>query len=97
MLSFFSKITNILLSLCAMIIIMALYLPTKGVKTSNNIEQYASKYLAKHQILNPEEKLTAYYDSSFMMNSKDALVLTNKRIIHHYNQQTFSINLEDVA
>lgn len=97
MLSFFTKITNIILFISTAIIALALYLPSKGVKTANNLEQYALRYIKKNALLEQDEKLVAYYDASFMMNSKDALILTDKRISHHYNHNTVSINLEDIS
>lgn len=97
MLRIFTKITNLLLIATFGIVLLALCLPTKGVKTANNLEAYARRYLTSHNILNPEERIAAYYDSSFLMNSKEALILTNKRIIHHYDQKSASINLDDVT
>ena len=97
MVSFLGRFFKVLLTGCIAIILLALYLPSKGVKTANNLEQYAWKYLNKNQILDPNEKLAAYYDLSFMMTSKNAVIITDKRIMHHHNQQTFSVNLDDIA
>jgi hypothetical protein len=96
MLSLLGRFTKTIFILCLATIVFALYLPSKGVKAANNLEQYAWKYLSKHQILDSNEKLTAYYDLSFMMNSKNAIVITDKRILHHYNQKTSSINIDEI-
>lgn len=97
MIALVNKFFKVLFIGCAAIILLALYLPSKGVKTANNLEQYAWKYLNKHNILGPEEKLAAYYDLSFLMNSKNAIIITDKRVVHHHNQQNFSVNVEDIA
>jgi hypothetical protein len=71
-------------------------LPEKGVKTFNNLDGYAAKYLDKKQVLKINEELIAFYDLSFFMNARNSLILTKDRIIHHYNKKFHALNLYDI-
>lgn len=81
------------------IIIMtwAFFLPPKGVRTPNTLESYATNALMNFNILMPDERLLAYYDMSFLMNGTEAAIITDKRLIHHYKDESQSMSLDSVA
>jgi len=70
--------------------------PEGGVRTSNDMEDYATDYLEKHRILDPSEDLIAYYDHTMTMDGTEAVILTSKRLIYHKRGRNDSINLADI-
>ena len=60
---------------------------------------YALEYIDKHKILDPTEKLIAYYDVTTLNDSTEAAILTNERVIYHKSNRNQSIRhtlIEDV-
>ena len=71
--------------------------PESGVKLSNNMDEYATKYLEENSILNGSESLLAYYDVTLSMDGSEAAILTDERVIYHKNGNTTAIELKDIA
>lgn len=70
--------------------------PNSGVLFSNEMEEYALEYIKEHEILNSNEELIAYYDFTFSLDSTEAAILTNERIIYHKEGSTEAFNLIDI-
>jgi len=70
--------------------------PEGGVKLANEMDQYALDYLSDHNILEPDEQLTAYYDATILMDGTDAVILTTRRVIHHRDGKTTAVLLKDI-
>ncbi len=71
--------------------------PEGGVKLSNEMESYATEYLEQHGVLNDSETLIAYYDVTISLDSTEAAILTNERVIYHLNGRSTTIALTDVT
>lgn len=70
--------------------------PDSGVLINNEIEEYALNYIDEHDILNDNEEIIAYYDYTLKLDSTEAAILTNERIIYHNNKSTKSFNLAEI-
>ncbi len=70
--------------------------PEGGVKLAHEMDPYATEYLQKHNILEADEQLIAYYDATISMDGTEAAILTNRRLIHHIGGKTASVLLEKV-
>ena len=71
--------------------------PEGGVRLGNEMEEYALTYLADNQILNEGEQIVAYYDATLTLNGREAVILTDERIIYHRNDRNEFITLEDIT
>lgn len=71
--------------------------PEGGVKMSNEMSAYATKYLSDHKLLGADEELVAYYDATIGMDGSEAAILTTKRIIYHKPPGGDAMNLADIA
>lgn len=85
-----------------MIIIIALIfspgIPSGGVKVSNQMEQYALDYIEDNRLLEPDEKILAYYDFTIDLDGSEAVILTDQRLIYHGKEiEDFLINLDDIV
>jgi len=67
-----------------------------GVKLYNEMPSYALEYIDKNKILDPKEKVLAYYDVTLSLDSSEATILTNKKIIYHKNNNNQSIKYSDI-
>lgn len=70
--------------------------PEGGVKLSNDMEEYALKYLDDHGILDKSEELIAYYDVTMALDGTEAAILTTERVIYHKNGKSDSIDLTGI-
>lgn len=70
--------------------------PEAGVKLSNQMDKYAIDYLAQHHLLNPGEKVIAYFDETVKMDGSEAAILTNQRVLYHKDGRTTAVALGDV-
>jgi hypothetical protein len=68
-----------------------------NVRYANNMERYASRYIEEHRILDPGERLVAYYDNTLDLDATDAAILTDRRLLYHFGGQTTAIDLADIA
>jgi len=88
--------------LAAIVILMAgglIYLSTQpdgGVQLANNVEDYAVTYINENKLLEPDEDLVAYYDVTVQLDSSEAAILTNSRILYHKDGKTTAIPLAEV-
>ena len=57
--------------------------PEGGVRMANQMEEYAIAYLEANPILEEGENLIAYYDITMSLDGSDAILLTDRRLIHH--------------
>jgi hypothetical protein len=70
--------------------------PESGVKLANEMDPYALEYIETHGLLDPSEKLIAYYDVTLSMDSTEAALLTDERVLYHKDGQTNSLTLRSV-
>jgi hypothetical protein len=71
-------------------------LPESGVKLPNQMDKYALDYLEAHHVLQPSEKLIAYYDVSTKMDSSEASLLTNQRIVYLKEGRVTAMAVADI-
>jgi hypothetical protein len=68
-----------------------------GVRLSNDMEDYAIKYLDEHEVLNSSESLIAYYDVTMRLDGTEAAILTTERVIYHKSEKSTAIALSDIT
>lgn len=71
--------------------------PEGGVRLGNRIEPYAVEYLAKHKIVEPDENVIAYYDNTISLDGTDAAILTQRRLIYHFNGMNTVIPVDQIV
>ena len=71
--------------------------PNGGVKLRNEMEAYATQYLEKHKVLEPQEEVVAYYDETISMDGTEAAILTNKRVVYHKDGKSQSISIGEIS
>jgi len=92
-------IAAVLLLLCGTPIAIFAWLvsaPESGVKLPNEMDDYAIRYLADHKLLEEGEELRAYYDATIAMDGTEALILTDRRVMHHKGGRTTAVALRDI-
>lgn len=72
------------------------YGPDGGVRFANNMEDYALEYIEDQNLLQTGEQIVAYYDVSIRLNSSEAVILTDSRLIYHIGGRNTVINLADI-
>jgi hypothetical protein len=72
-------------------------IPESGVKLGNEMDAYATEYLAEHDMLRPGEEVLAYYDVTMSMDGTEAAILTSDRVLYHKNERTAAIEIDDIA
>lgn len=70
--------------------------PESGVKLSNQMDEYALRYLDEHDMLEPGETVLAYYDVTIAMDGSEATLVTDRRVIYHRLGATTSFPLTEV-
>lgn len=80
--------------------IIAFVIVTKGheggIHYTSTMEPYAKEYLKNHELIGESEKVIAYMDDSLYLDGTDAIILTEHKIMYHYDNDTYKTNLEDV-
>jgi hypothetical protein len=71
--------------------------PEGGVRLSNQMEDYATRYLEEHQILNSSESLIAYYDVTLSQDGTEAAILTTERVAYQKGDRSTAILLSDIT
>jgi len=69
--------------------------PEGGVRMNNEMEEYAQAYIEEHGLLNDSERLLAYYDLTIVLDSTEAAIVTDERVVYHKNGRTTAIRLAD--
>jgi hypothetical protein len=67
-----------------------------GVLLNNEIPVSVLNYVRIKQIINKDEKIICYYDATIFLDNTESFILTDKRIIHHFNDRNVSIALNDI-
>lgn len=70
--------------------------PEGGVRLGGKVEKYAVRYIEEHEILEPGEKILAYYDATTTLDGSEAAILTDRRLIQYTKGVTESVRLEEV-
>ena len=70
---------------------------TGGVQMANEVDPYVLEYIQKHELLEPDEKLVAYYDDTIELDGSEAALLTTQRVVYHKKGRTTSLLLSDVV
>lgn len=78
-------------------VVWVLTLPEGGVKMANEMEAYALQHLEEHKVLNPTEKLIAYYDVTISMSGDESAIVTNERVLYHKQGRTTALALVEVT
>lgn len=61
------------------------------------MQSYALDYIAEHNLVEPDETILAYYDATLLMDGSEAAILTDKRLIYHYQGATTSMLVRDIV
>jgi hypothetical protein len=67
-----------------------------GVRYANNPEQYALDYIAAHNLLEPGERMVAYYDGTVSLDATELAILTDRRVIYAVGGVPTAIALSDI-
>ncbi|MCK5802749.1 MAG: PH domain-containing protein [Lentisphaeria bacterium] len=70
--------------------------PQGGVMLPNEMEEYATAYLAEHKILHEDEELLAYYDATMSLDGTEAAIVTTKRFVYHKNGKNDVLSLKEI-
>jgi hypothetical protein len=68
-----------------------------GVQMANEVEPYAHEYIQKHELLEADERLIAYYDKSIELDGSEAALLTKRRLLYHNQGRNTVMLLTDVV
>src|SRR5690348_10217710 len=71
--------------------------PEGGVRLGNQMDKYALDYLDAHHVLEPNEKIVAYYDVTIRLDGSEAALLTNQRVVFMKDGRITAIPLADIA
>ncbi|WP_035991343.1 hypothetical protein [Leptolyngbya sp. KIOST-1] len=71
--------------------------PEGGVRVTSTLEPYAKEYLETTKLLEPDEKVIAYYDATIALKGTEAAILTDRRVLYHRPRGNTSIPLVQVA
>ena len=70
--------------------------PEGGVRLANNMEDYALEYIEANDLLQPDEQVVAYYDVTVRLDSSEAAILTDSRLIYHKGTRNTEMQLADI-
>ena len=62
-----------------------------------NMEAYANERLAKDKVLQPGEKVQAYYDVTLQLDGSEAALVTDQRVIYTRGSTVTAIPIADIA
>lgn len=68
-----------------------------GVRYENNMEEYALEYVQQHGLLEPGERIVAYYDTTLGLDATEAAILTERRLVYHRAGYTTTMALAAIA
>jgi hypothetical protein len=68
-----------------------------GVCLPNQMDKIAWGYVEQHKMLEPGEKLLAYYDDTVSLDGTRLSVVTNKRLVTYVDGNLQSIGLAEIA
>ncbi len=66
---------------------------TGGTLTGNQMDAYASEYIADHGVLEPGEQIRVYYDVTLMLDSSEFAMVTDQRVVYWKNGSDTSMEL----
>jgi len=69
---------------------------TGGTLTGNQMDAYASEYIADQGVLEPDEEIRVYYDVTLMLDSSEFAMVTNRRVVYWKNGTDTSMDLIEV-
>ena len=91
-------------SICKIIPVFALVLLIScdfsysgGVTLQNELPTSVHQYIKDNQILDSDESIVAYYDTTISLSNEVSAMITNKNIIYHNNGINTKISLDDIA
>jgi hypothetical protein len=68
-----------------------------GVRYANNMEAYATSRLSKDKVLEPGEKVQAYYDVTIALDGSEAALVTDRRVVYTRGTNVTSIPIGDIT
>jgi hypothetical protein len=68
-----------------------------GVRVSNDIPAVALERLDKRKVLNPGEKVLAYYDATLGGTGSEVAIVTDERLVYLKDGRTTALALADIA
>jgi hypothetical protein len=71
--------------------------PEGGVRAANQMESYAVAHLAKNSVLEPSEKLIAYYDTTIELDGSEAALVTTERVVYLKGGTVTSMRFEEIT
>ncbi|MEL7264211.1 MAG: hypothetical protein AAFN70_06105 [Planctomycetota bacterium] len=71
--------------------------PEGGVRLADEMEPYAKEYLQDNQVLDPGERIVAYYDITIALDGTESATLTDKRLVYHKNGESRAIPISEIT
>ncbi len=68
-----------------------------GTRYANNMERYALRHIQEHRLLEPGESIVAYNDASLSLDGSQSVIVTDRRLVYHFQGTTSSIALAEIA
>ena len=89
-------IVSLAVIIVAGFVVFLISVPEGGVKVGGAVDPYAVKYLNDRNMLEPGEKVLAYYDATLTMDGTESAILTDKRLIQHMHGGTTALRLAEI-
>lgn len=67
-----------------------------GVMLAHNLDEESHAQIESYDILDDDENVVAYYDATLSLDGTDTAILTDKRVISHFNGKNTAILLRDI-
>lgn len=79
-----------------LLILTSCEIPNSGVLMQNEIPESVYTYAINHQILDSNESIIAYYDTTISLSNEESAMITTKNLIYHNNGRTTKMLLDDI-
>jgi hypothetical protein len=68
-----------------------------GVRVSNGIPSSALEHLEQRKLLQPGEKVLAYYDATVSGDASELAMVTSERLVYYVDRRATALALADIA
>jgi hypothetical protein len=68
-----------------------------GVRVSNDVPASALERLQKRKLLQPGERLLAYYDATISGDGSELAMVTSERLVYYVDRRTTALALAEIA
>ncbi|MFU8804679.1 MAG: hypothetical protein ACNA8W_12770, partial [Bradymonadaceae bacterium] len=92
----FAGVFAVSMMVCVGGVIWLSTMPEGGTRMANEMEDYATEYIARHELLAHDEEILAYFDVTMRLDGTEAYILTERQVIHHRQSGNHYVALVDV-